>query len=254
ESRNHPGLMAHAEAKSPGGKLPTHRTLPVIFGIALVTGFSGAIVPGSLLAVVVRETVRVGWAAGPVMMIGHGLLELVAIVLLITGLIRFARSPGARGVIGVVGAVVLLYLGYQTLLIPGEEGAQTVAAAAGDSGGSVTWLRLIWLGALMSMANPYWWLWWATIGVAHVAWAVQRGRLGGATYFTGHVLSDVVWYSALSLALGAGRTLLSPAVMRGIYVACAVFLVGLGVVFAVAGLRSLRTQGDLRAQAEARNG
>lgn len=243
--------MAGAETKSPGGRLPTHQTLPVIFGIALATGFSGAIVPGSLLAVVVRETVRAGWVAGPVMMIGHGLLELIAIVLLVTGLIRFARSPKTRGFIGLVGAIVLLYLGYQTFLIPGESGAQPVPAMGAGLEGSVAWLRLVWLGALMSMANPYWWLWWATIGAAHAAWAVQRGRLGGATYFTGHVLSDVVWYSAVSLALGAGRSLLSPTVMQGVYVACAAFLVGLGVVFGAAGIRSLRARGQGEAQAEA---
>jgi len=246
--------MAQTGSQSAGARLPAHQTLPVIFGVALATGFSGAIVPGSLLAVVVRETVRAGWVAGPVMMIGHGLLELVAVVLLVTGLIRFARSPKARGFIGLVGAIVLLYLGYQTSLIPGESGAQPTTMATTGLEGWAAWLRLIWLGALMSMANPYWWLWWATIGAAHTAWAVQRGRLGGATYFTGHILSDVVWYSAVSIALGAGRTLLSPTVMRGIYVACAVFLVGLGVVFGVAGVRGLRARSGPAAQAEARDG
>lgn len=209
------------------GRLPAHRTLPLIFGIALATGFSGAVVPGSLLGVVVRETLSRGWTAGPIMMIGHGLLELVAVVLLVTGLIRFARSPGVQGAIGLVGAAVLLFLGYQTLLIPGE----------GAAGG---WVWLVGLGAVMSMANPYWWLWWATIGAAHTHWAVRRGRSGAGTYFVGHILADVIWYSAVSIALGAGRTLFSSGVLRGIYMACAVFLLGLGVVFGAAGARTLR--------------
>jgi threonine/homoserine/homoserine lactone efflux protein len=246
--------MSQADAGSRGSRLPTHQTLPLIFGVALATGFSGAVVPGSLLAVVVRETMRVGWAAGPVMMVGHGLLELVAIVLLITGLIRFARSQKARGVIGIVGAAVLLYLGYQTFLISGEARAETLEAAREGIGGTLGWLRLVWLGALMSMANPYWWLWWATIGAAHTAWAVQRGRAGGATYFTGHVLSDMIWYSMVSIALGAGRSLLSPTAMRGIYVCCAVFLIGMGALFGVAGVRGLRAYVAHEAQAGARNG
>jgi threonine/homoserine/homoserine lactone efflux protein len=228
-------------SRDSGSRLPVHVTLPVIFGVALATGFSGAVVPGSVLAVVVRETLRVGWSAGPIMMIGHAALELIAIVLLVTGLMRFAASARVRGIIGLVGALVLLYLGYQTFQIP--VGAAMIAVTPehqttqmmGDSG----WLRLMWLGALMSMANPYWWLWWATIGVAHSSWATRRGRLGGGTYYVGHVMSDVIWYSAVSIALGAGRSLLSGEVMRAIYMGCGLFLLGLGVMFGVAGVKGL---------------
>ncbi len=220
-------------------RLPLHRTLPVIFGVALATGFSGAVVPGSLLAVVVRETLHRGWSAGPIMMIGHGILELGAIALLLTGLIKFARSARVQAAIGLVGAAVLLFLGFQTLLVPGEAGAALRSAAAGGSGGAgCAWL--VGLGALMSMANPYWWLWWATIGAAHSQWAVQRGKTGAGTYYVGHILSDVLWYSAVSIAVGASGSLLSAAAVKGIYVACGIFLLGLGVLFAITGVRALR--------------
>ena len=212
--------------------LPRRLTLPVIFGVALATGFSGAVVPGSLLAVVVANSVRFGWVAGPLLMIGHGALELVAVALLTTGLIRFADSRRVRGTIGVLGGLVLLYLGYLTALIPGGAAASAGRAATG-------WLQLIALGGVMSVANPYWWLWWATIGVAHVGWATQRGPSGGATYFVGHVMADVIWYCAVALALSAGRTLFSAGVLRGIYLACGGFLLALGVIFGVAGTRAL---------------
>jgi threonine/homoserine/homoserine lactone efflux protein len=211
----------------------------VIFGVALATGFSGAVVPGSLLAVVVRESVRSGWAAGPVMMVGHGALELIAIALLVTGSIAFVRAPRARGAIGIVGGLVLIYLGYQTFTLRGETGAAALRGGVAAGGNAAGWAMLIWLGALMSMANPYWWLWWATIGAAHAGWAAKRGRLGGGVYFTGHILSDVMWYSAVSAAIGAGRGLLSAGVLRAIYIACAVFLVGIGAVFGVAGAKAV---------------
>jgi hypothetical protein len=53
----------------------------------------------------------------------------------------------------------------------------------------------------------------------------------------------VVWYCAVSVALAAGRTVFSTGVLRGIYIACAVFLLGLGVGFAVAGGKALRAAG-----------
>jgi len=217
--------------------LPTRLTVPVIFGVALATGFSGAVVPGSLLAVVITNSVRFGWVAGPIMMIGHGILEIAAVVLLTTGLIKFARSPVVRGVIGLIGGIVLLYLGYLTVQIPGQASAASGQAASG-------WLHLILLGGVMSMANPFWWLWWATLGVAHIGWATQKGPGGGVTYFTGHILSDVAWYSAVSIALAAGRSVFSPPVLRGIYVVCGAFLVALGVLFLIGGAKSLRQNQD----------
>ncbi len=238
ETRSPQRGRSHSPAQLAKGELPGHATLPVIFGVALATGFSGAVVPGSLLAVVVRESVNSGWIAGPVMMIGHGLLELIAVVLLVTGLIGFARSSRVRGVIGVVGGVVLLFLGYQTLLISGEAGAAALRGGTGLAAPGHAPLHLVWLGALMSMANPYWWLWWATIGTAHAGWAIRRGRLGTGVYFTGHILSDVLWYSAVSIALAAGRGLLSGGILRGIYVACGAFLIGMGLLFLWAGIRS----------------
>jgi threonine/homoserine/homoserine lactone efflux protein len=218
--------------------LPIRVTLPIIFGVALATGFSGAVVPGSLLAVVVTESVRCGWTAGPIMMIGHAVLELVAMLLLVTGLIAFARSSPVRGTISLVGGGVLAYLAYATLMTTGEAGAEALRAGAATPAGS-GWLRLAALGAVMSMANPYWWLWWATIGVAHTGWSVQRGRVGGGVYFVGHVLSDMLWYSAVSVALGTGRAFLSAAALRALYVGCALFLFALAAIFVVAGIRAL---------------
>jgi len=215
--------------------LATRLTFPVIFGVALATGFSGAVVPGSLLAVVIINSVRFGWVAGPLLMIGHGALEFIAVILLSTGLIRFARSPTARGIIGLIGGLVLVYLGYLTLQIPGTARLWRAPGRAASN-----WSHLALLGGLMSVANPYWWLWWATIGVAHVGWATQRGRTGGVTYFVGHILSDVSWYCAVSLALAAGRSFLSSAVLKGIYLGCGVFLLALGVIFIVAGAQTLR--------------
>lgn len=221
--------------------LPTRLTLPVIFGLAFATGFTGAVMPGSLLAMVVSKTLVVGWLAGPVMMIGHALLELAAAVLLATGVIYFARTRWVQGLIGVVGGAVLVYLGYLTFGISASEAARALGGpeTAGPEAGS-GWLGLVGLGAVMSIANPYWWLWWATICPAHLTWAMGRGRTGAGVYYVGHILSDTVWYSAVSIALATGRSVLSATVLQGIYVGAALFLVAMGLVFVAFGGRALR--------------
>jgi len=223
--------------------LPAHMTLPVIFGIAFATGFSGAATPGSLLFVVIQKAVQFGWVAGPIMMIGHGILELVAVILLTTGLIRYARSNAVRGIIGVVGGLVLLLLAWLSFGTSAE--AVTHALAGATSGATAAafgprqFLELIGLGLVMSITNPYWSLWWATIGTAHIGWATQRGRAGEGTYLAGHVMADVVWYSAISIALGLGKAFLSAEALRGIYAVSAVFLAAMGLLFLAAGARAL---------------
>jgi threonine/homoserine/homoserine lactone efflux protein len=235
--------------------LPAHMTLPVIFGVAFATGFSGAATPGSLLFMVIQKAVQFGWLAGPVMMIGHGVLELVAVVLLTTGLIRYARASAVRGIIGVTGGLVLLLLAYLSFGISPKAVTQAMAGASGGLATAMVGprqaLELVGLGAAMSVTNPYWWLWWATIGTAHTGWATQRGRLGGGTYLTGHVLADVVWYSAISIALGLGQAFLSHHVLRGIYVGSAAFLAAMGLMFVVAGARSLARRQQAGAESQA---
>ncbi len=162
-----------------GRALPTKITLPIIFGVAFATGFTGAVVPGSLLAVVVSQTLRVGWYAGPVMMIGHALLELLAVILLATGLIYFARSRWVQGGIGLLGGVRAGLSGLPHLRRLGHAGGGRACTAglARRPAPAAGLLSLVGLGAVMSVVNPYWWLWWATLCPAHLTWAMrQRAR------------------------------------------------------------------------------
>jgi threonine/homoserine/homoserine lactone efflux protein len=94
-------------------------------------------------------------------------------------------------------------------------------------------------GILTSISNPYWIIWWATIGLNFVSISRAYGNLGILTFFSGHLLSDLSWYSLISALVTFGRKLISDPIYRGTLVACALALIGFGAYFGLAGINLL---------------
>lgn len=217
--------------------------LLAIFSTAFVVGFSGAMMPGPLLTVTIGESARRGFIAGPLLMLGHAVLELVLIVALVAGLTDFLVRAEVSRTIAVLGGSFLLYLGFGmardakagrvTLNIARSvaEGAAPAAGGAAAAPGSGGRLHPVAAGALISLSNPYWTLWWATIGLGYITLSLKSGYAGLASFFTGHILADLVWYCLIAAAVAGGRRFLNDGLYRGILVACGAFLVLLGGYF-----------------------
>src|SRR5712692_8155136 len=75
-------------------------------------GFSGAMMPGPVTALVVTETARRGFIAGPLITIGHVLLELAMVIALFFGLGDLLKQNVVAGAIGIFGGLVLLWMGF----------------------------------------------------------------------------------------------------------------------------------------------
>lgn len=206
-------------------------SLVTLFITAFIMGFSGAMMPGPLLTVNINESYRRGISAGPLLIMGHGFLELLLVIGLTLGLGAVLVLPLVKGVIALVGGLVLLWMGWD-MVKEAWQGAVSLELAAG---GEVKGMQPVLAGAVVSLSNPYWVLWWATIGVTYVTLALQKGILGLAVFLTGHVLSDFVWYTAVSLAVVSGRKLLSDKVYRGILITCGLFLLYLAIYFIWSG-------------------
>lgn len=213
-------------------------TLTLIFGTAFLISFSGAMMPGPFLTLTISETLRRGLWAGPLMVLGHGLMEGALVAALNAGLASLLIQPAAEHTIAVVGGLFLLLLGYWTardawlgrvkLALPGREAGQEVLP-----GGK---LHPVPAGALVSLANPYWVLWRAAIGLNYVTMSMVRGLTGLAVFYGGHILSDLTWFSLVSAAVAGGRQLLRPAVYRNFLTGCGIALVVLGLYFMYGGL------------------
>ena len=80
------------------------------------------------------------------------------------------------------------------------------------------------MGIVMSAANPYWIIWWATIGLGYILRSKEYGIIGILVFFCGHLLADLAWYALISTAVGKGRSFFSDHIYRGIIGVCAGFL------------------------------
>ena len=189
-----------------------------IFITSFLIAFSGALMPGPLLSATISESGRRGWKVGPLFILGHGVLEALLIIGLFLGLAPLLVSNTAFIIIAFAGGgfLVLMALGMFRSL-PGL----SLAGETEESGKS-----LPLTGALMSLANPYWIIWWATIGLGYVLSSVKLGLPGILAFFIGHILADLIWYAFVSLAIHKGRDILPDRVYQGLIAVCAVFLLG----------------------------
>ena len=213
------------------------QTLPTIFVGSFVIGFSGAIMPGPMLTVTIREAAQRGFWAGPLVVLGHGLLELTLVVALLQGLDRWLGAPLFTGTVGLVGGVMLLIMAVAMLRGLPRLRLQLEDNAGRGRGGAV------WGGVITSLSNPYWTLWWATVGTGYLTLTAGTGVPGTAAFFTGHILSDLVWFTLVSCVIHFGKKLMSDRIFRVLVGGCALVLLYFGVFFLHSGFSYL-TQGS----------
>lgn len=211
--------------------------LIAIFTTSLMVGFSGAMMPGPLLTVVISESARWGFIRGLLLVLGHAVAELFIVVALSRGLNKLLKRNLVAGLIGVVGGAFLLWMGY-SIAESAWRGTLSLNLASGREGG----VRLgpIVTGILVSVSNPYWLLWWATVGASYVLLSLKHGPLGLGGFYIGHISSDLSWYSLVAFVVSSGKEILSQSIYRGVLLVCSLFLIALSLYFIYSGIDFLR--------------
>jgi len=207
-----------------------------IFISAFLIGFSGAMMPGPMLGVTINGSLKKGWTAGPLTVLGHGILEFILIVIMTFGLKDFFSNPTVAGFIGLFGGAFLAWMGYGMM----KSGIQKSVSLEGQRAGNKAGMRnLVLAGALVSATNPYFILWWASTGMESIRQAYASGLFGVLFFFMGHILSDFVWYTAISVAFSKGKKLISDTVYQWIIVLLGIFIIAFSIYFIGSGWKML---------------
>jgi threonine/homoserine/homoserine lactone efflux protein len=212
-----------------------------IFVSSFIIALSGALMPGPLLAVTIRDTTRRGFVAAPLLVLGHGILELGLLALLLLGLAEWLKGEAATTVIALAGCGALLWMAAamarEVRSLRFDAGA--VDAPLARKGGAGSLLRPVADGVVASISNPYWSLWWATIGLGYLALSRSQGLTGVAFFFAGHILADAAWFMFVGLTVSAGRGRFTDRVYRGVVGVCAGFLFFFALSFGYFGVTKL---------------
>ncbi|RPJ60831.1 MAG: hypothetical protein EHM12_05865 [Dehalococcoidia bacterium] len=189
---------------------------------AVGISLSGVMLPGPLTA----ATIARGYNhknAGALIGIGHGLVELPIIALVYFGFASYLTIPLVKQVTGVAGGLLLIVMG---LLVFFTFKKPETGSAPSPYGSLVT-------GIVMTGGNPYFFLWWATIGVALIAGAVAFGVLGIVLFVIVHWSCDIAWSEIVSVTVFKTKHLWTPGVQKVIFGICALVLIGFGIWFGI---------------------
>lgn len=203
-----------------------------IFSLSFLIALSGVIPPGPVLAAVISESARHGFKAGPLIMLGHILLELCMVAVLVLGFSKFIGNSALLQATSLAGAVVLLIFGTRMIVSAKkiQNGQNSYYAQSNN---------LVLLGFLMSISNPHWTVWWLTVGMGLLLAARQTGAAGIAVFFAGHILADLGWYSIISFLIARGKKFISANIYKKIIIACGIAIIGFGLALAINTLSRL---------------
>lgn len=199
---------------------------------AVVVSLSGVMAPGPATAATVSAGVR-RKHAGVLIALGHALVEFPLVILVVLGAETVFKAGWFRTGVGLAGGGILLLLAGLTVVGVGRPVQEEGRPAQGGNP--------VWTGVVVTGGNPYFLLWWATVGLALATQAIELGLIAFVLFAVVHWLCDLVWMEVLSQASYRGVALLGIGAQRAIVVACALAMAGFGVWFIFDAGRRLLT-------------
>ena len=103
-----------------------------IFITSFLIALSGAMMPGPFMTVCISESARRGAWTGPLMVLGHGILEIALALALFLGLAAYVCDDRVMGLVGIVGGAILIFMG--TGMLRGEARLTLSATTQKSSG------------------------------------------------------------------------------------------------------------------------
>jgi len=189
--------------------------------LGFLIGLTGALAPGPTLVATINASLAGNWTAGLKVSLGHIIIETAIFFLIILGLAGLA-APYTTA-IAVIGGIALIIFGIMT--ISGSRNASLSASPEKAAGNPYM------AGLFTSAANPFFWIWWLSVGSALLISSLEGGLILAGVFMIGHWAADTGWYTFISTGISRGKTILTDTTYRRVMAACGIFLICFGLSY-----------------------
>ncbi len=180
---------------------------------AILISLSGVIAPGPVTAVTISKGTK-SPHAGAIIALGHGMVEIPLMILILYGFGDILKITYVKAIIGSLGGLFLLKMGLD--LLKGIKQAK-IDSVSGPS-------SPLKAGIILTLANPYFLVWMATIGSILIFRSYAFGLLGFTIFMIAHWSCDFLWLYFLSALSFKGGQFFSKRLQQVLFTICGVFL------------------------------
>jgi len=186
----------------------------------VIISMSGVLMPGPITTITVAQGSRNSWA-GALVAIGHGVVEFPLIAVIFFGAGALFQITTVKVIIGISGGGVLLWMAVQ--MLRNYRRAQIL--------GQEREVNCFVAGSLLTAGNPYFLLWWATVGASLIFRAVEFGIMGLVLMAVVHWSCDLAWYQFLSWLSFQGNRFFGRRLQMGVFIVCGLAMLYFGLYF-----------------------
>ena len=195
-------------------------------GTVVVTSLSGVMMPGPMFTVTLAKSLKSPWA-GVWVSLGHAVVEVPLIVLVYFGLAQLLQNDMVQLVLSIVGGGMIVWMGVGLFRSRRELARQ----------GKDTSYNAFTAGILMSGLNPFFLVWWVTVGgLLLVTFLEAVGTWGLPFFVVVHWLCDLVWLSIVSFTIYRTHSFWGPRVQEWVFIVLSLALLYFGGQFIVKGI------------------
>jgi len=179
-----------------------------------------------LLVFTISDSLKRGLISGPLVIVGHVIVELFIVIALVFGFVHFIR--GFERYIYLIGGLALVIM---ALLMAKNSGNVSTPKKSKDKYGSIAG------GIAFTMFNPSFPLWWITVGYALLLkGSAVLGFFGVILVVVGHWIADFGYYGFVSLLTSRGGKMIYGRVYGRVILILSLFIAIIGVMFVVDSL------------------
>lgn len=204
------------------------------FGLSVILiSASGVMSPGPLFASNVFYGIKEGLTGGIKVSIGHTIIELPLVILLGFGVLSFESFPEFRTFISILGGLALFaFAGFQIKNVL----KQSKLAATDSKHGAIV------AGIFLTGLNPFFLIWWFTIGFKLISDALLLWSFWGiGILFLLHIWMDFAWLGLVAFLAAKSRRILSNNSYKLITLIISGILIYFGVIFTYEGFQPQST-------------